>query len=360
MSSTEGFPIENKIYSSFVKMNRLQQLVFDTFSNTSIASATELNIFIDLYSVLKPIFSETFNTVITDYTAITSGLVNMCSHYRAFFRTLSVNTKFYLISSFNTCDINRKFVANYNDKFYRKSQIKLFNEMTNNNLDLLELLCPYLPDIFLIKSSRNYESAVIIGNLIETINDGNPNLIISRDLYPVQLCYKYPYTSYLFPVKSRYGDGSTMLPISEKFNFREEFWNNVEKKINCTSTKPDIHLLSPVNFPLFSALCKFPDRDMTGILSTKDAVKIIDKIVGTEDIKISIEQLYTDPEINSSIPVSLVESRLKALDIDFMLPFYRNDPESKSINLQNLRDDSAINQINAKFFANNPIDLNKL
>lgn len=116
----EHVPVETILYGSFVKMDRMQQLTVNTFSNTSIASATNLNIFIDLYSVLKSIFSESYRTDISDYTSITSGIVNMCSHYRTFFKRLSVRTKFYLIYSFNTCDINRKFVAGYNQKFYEK------------------------------------------------------------------------------------------------------------------------------------------------------------------------------------------------------------------------------------------------
>ena len=72
MPSDSMVTVENIIYGSFVKHNRLEQIVFNTFSNTSIAGATELNVFIDLYSVLKSVFSQHFRTDISDYTAITS------------------------------------------------------------------------------------------------------------------------------------------------------------------------------------------------------------------------------------------------------------------------------------------------
>ena len=108
------------IYGSYVKMDRMQKIVFETFSNTSIAEATHLNIFIDLYSTLHPIFSEHFRVNIENYTDVTSGIINMCAHYRKFFRGLGVHTSFYLIYSDNTCDFNRKFVAGYNETFLRK------------------------------------------------------------------------------------------------------------------------------------------------------------------------------------------------------------------------------------------------
>lgn len=354
-----GISIENIIYGSFVKMQRLQEIVSTTFSNTSIANAVDLNIFIDLYSVLKQVFSEHYRTDVSDYTAITSGVINMCSHYRSFFRKFEVNTKFYIVFSFNTCDINEKFVAGYNAEFKKKSEIPLFNKLAMDNFELLDLLCPYLPDIFFIKSPRNFESSVVIANLIEMINDGHPNLIISRDLYPIQLTYLYPYTSYLYPIKYKGGiDGSIMIPISEKPTFRYEFWNTI-----ATIRKFDVsHIcsISPVNFPLFSALNRFPERKIVGTANVAGARNIIQKIVGNDDITIIPEQLYADQDISSKIPVSIIESRTKVLDVRFMLPYYKADPESKSIQFQNLKDDSAIQAINARFFANNPLDLGKL
>jgi hypothetical protein len=350
--------IETIIYGSYVKYDRLQQQVYNTFSNTSIASATELNIFIDLYSVLKSIFSENYRTDISDYTAITSGVINMCSHYRAFFKRLSVHTKFYIVFSFNTCDINRKFVSGYNQSFYNKSQIKMFNDVAMNNFSLLELLCPYLPDIFFVRSPRNFESSILIANLIEQINDGNPNLIISRDIYPLQLCSLYPYTSYLYPKKVRGLDESVMIPISEKQSFSYEFWNLVAsiRRIKLES----IGDISPINYSLFSALHRFPERNIDQLTDLNNVRYIINKIVGNSNIKVHPQQLYEDYEISSKIQVALAESRLKALDIEYILPFYKNDPESKSIKLENLSDDRAINTINAKFLSHNPIDLSKL
>lgn len=351
--------VEDIIYGSFVKMNRLEKIVFETFNNTSIAQATELNIFIDLYSVLKSIFSESYRTDISDYTAITTGIINMCSHYRSFFKRLSVRTKFYLVFSFNTCDINRKFVAGYNQTFMDKSNIKIFNEVAMNNFELLDLLCPYLPDIFFIKSLRNYESGVIIANLIEKVGINIPNLIISKDLYPLQLCNLYPYTSYLYPIKKKGGiDESIMIPLNEKPSFKYEFWNLIARKRGFNLDK--VVNLSPINFPLFMSLTRFPERDIPTVCTVDIAKNIIYKLIGEENIKLFPELLYNDEEISSKIAVSVVESRFKTLDIPYMLQYYKNDPESKNINLQNLSDPGAVNTINSKFFSHNPIDLDKL
>ena len=51
---------------------------------------------------------------------------------------------------------------------------------------------------------------------------------------------------------------------------------------------------------------------------------------------------------------------MKSLDVAFMRPYYDNDPESRSIKLDNLNDSAAVNNINAKFFRDNPINLSLL
>ena len=50
--------VESIIYGSFVKNDVLDKIVYEAFSNTSIASATVLNVFIDIYSVLHQVFSD--------------------------------------------------------------------------------------------------------------------------------------------------------------------------------------------------------------------------------------------------------------------------------------------------------------
>ena len=354
--------ISQIIYGSYVKIDRLSQITYETFSNTSIAEATELNIFIDLYSTLHPIFSEHYRVNIDEYSSITSGIINMCGHYRTFFKRLGVKTKFFLVFSYNTCDINRKFIAGYNESFFRKSQIKMFNELAENNFDMLNIICPYLPDIFFVKSEKNYESSVIIANIIETLNDGNPNLIISRDIYPLQLCALYPYTSYLYPKKSReYGDVSIMIPLNEKSNFRESFWNLYSFSKQNQFKSENLYNISPLNFPLVASLNGFLPREITTLYNIHTTKYILNIITNGLDIKISElsnENIYND-EIVDNLNLSIINSRLKALDINFALSYYKIDNESK-YNFINTYDIGAINHINSKYFSNNPLDINKL
>ena len=356
MPDTYTISLENIIYSSYVKLDRLERIVYDTFSNTSIASATNLNVFIDLYSVMKQIFSEHFRTEIKDQTGIISCIINMCGHYRSFFKRLGVHTTFYLIASSNTCEYNERFFAGYNATFKAKSEIKLFRQIADVNYELMKVLCPYLPDIHFIKSNKNYEVAVIIAYLIEMLNDGKPNLIISKDMYPVQLCTMYPYTSYLYPFKKKgEGDFSIMIPINEKPSFQYQFWKMISDwhKFDINHVL-DIH---PSNISLLWALNRFPPRDISTFQNIQTAKKIILDLSGNNG-KVTPEMMQYDTKYNNIY--FMTQSRYNALDVSFMLMYYKQDPESKQILLTNLRDDAKVNEINAKFLSENPIDLSRL
>lgn len=352
--------MESLIYGAYTRHNVLDKLVYDTFSNTSIAEATQLNIYVDLNSILHPVFSEHFRIDMNEATTITSCLINLCGHYRQFFRRLRVNTKFFLIFSYNTCEINRKFVASYNSFFKAKSEIKQFRDIVNVNLELLDTLCPYIPDVFFIKSTNDFEVGVIMSHLMSIVmNDGNPNLIISKDLYPYQLVPNHPYTSYLYPCKHLGEDTSRMTPISEKQNFRYEFWNIVsrDRKLNIDR----LMKISPLNYPLFISITGFKRRCINQIHSIYDAIKIITTLVGEEDIKIIPEMLMSNEEIVSHYSVAQIIANYKALDISYMVPYYSANPESKAIKLLNIRDDAVLNQVcSSKEFTANPINLQAL
>lgn len=350
------------IYGAYVKIVKLRQLVYDTYGNSSIASATKLNIFVDINSILHPLYSENNRVVIENITDISAGIINLCAHYRSFFReNLSVDTRFFLINSLNTCDLYKKYVLDYNAKFEAKVNVTQSKKLIDNNMKLLEVLCPYLPAIYYIPSYQQFETGVVIAHLIESLNDGNPNLIISHDMYPLQLCSQYKWTSYLYPFKNRnketneVEDNSWMIPVNDKESFRHEFWNKYANARRIQGST--LASISPINYPLFLAMTKMPERNLNGVVySVPTATKIINSIVGSEDVKIDHSQLLMHPELSNGTIIA----RHQVLDIQCMLPFYRNSPEANNIKLLDLNDVPKVNQIVSKYYANNPIDLQKL
>ena len=357
------FNLNIVMFGAYVKLDRLSCLVFDTYGNSSIAQATKLNIFVDINSIIHPLYSKNNRVIVENATDISSNIINLCGHYRNFFRSqLQVDTRFFLINSNNTCDINRKFVAEYNIDFMDKVNTTQTIKLISNNMKLLQILCPYLPAIYYVESDQQFETAVIIANIIETLNDGNPNLIISHDLYPLQLCTEYKWTSYLYPKKHRIGnlsdDLSWMIPVNDKETYREVFWYNY-----CNQRKANLDLfmrISPINYPLVMCLAGIPERGIKRIMQNATIVKFIESIVGGEDIKITTSQLSHDSDMAAQYSIGLVEARYKAVDVGYMLPFYKASPEAANLSLLDLNDPGTVNKIVSKYYANNPIDLQKL
>jgi hypothetical protein len=355
------------IGASYTRTDTLRQLVYNTYGNSSIENANSLNIFIDLSSVIHALYSEHNRIIIENITDISSAIINMCGHYRSFFKyNLGVATRIFLINSTNCCDINIKFIKEYNEVFKHKVETAESKRVIDANMRLLKTLCPYLPQIYYIESGAHYETAVIMAYLIEELKDPNPNLIISHDMYPLQLCAQYKWTSYLYPRKSRINniteDTSWMVPINDKPNFRYEFWRqyaNFRKMSPMTIER--LMNISPINYPLFIALCPFPERNLKAVLGAPQARHFIEKIVGKEDIKIQSSQFLNDTDFNS-YPVATIDARYKAMDVQYMLPFYKGSPESSILipSLLDLKDNGEINNICARYYADNPIDLQKL
>jgi hypothetical protein len=368
ISDTYTISANQCIGMSYTRKEKLRELVYNTYGNSSIATANKLNIFVDLYSVLHGLYSENNRIVIDNVTDISSSIINLCAHYRSFFRdpSLGVDTRIFLINSTNTCSINRKFVGEYNSTFFRKTQVTDSYKLIRNNMKLLNILCPYLPAIYYIESEQQYETSVIIAYLIEMLNDSNPNLIISHDMYPLQLCTQYKWTSYLYPKKIKDAKGeltdiSWMIPVNDKDNFRYEFWNNFAKHRKLSEkTVEKLYTISPINYHLLISMHLFPERNLRSILDISNIIKFISHIAGDQDIKIQPMQFITDNELAYKYPVAAIESRYKAMDVQYMLPFYKSSPEAKNIRLLDLNDIATVNTIVSKYYANNPIDLQHL
>ena len=144
MNNNGGYivSLEQIFARSMVRYEKLDELIPAAFADYN---STELNIFIDLYSIYRTLFSRGFHTNVKDYREFTVSTIDLCTHYRAYFRYIGVNTKIFLINSFN---IPRNITyPNYNKTMHDKLKNKVVSDMVNINTELLRILCPYLYNI---------------------------------------------------------------------------------------------------------------------------------------------------------------------------------------------------------------------
>jgi hypothetical protein len=348
--------IEQLINMNYIKYDRLVSMVSEAFVGST---ADTVDIFIDMYSLIKPLYSNN-NYSINDYSAVTSCLVNMCAHYRAFFKRYRVSTRFFIIFSKNCSEINKKFCYGYNAKNENMmNSNKLVTDMIEQNVELLDILCPYLPDIFFIQSS--FETAVVMTELI--IKHGNintPSIIITKDSYNYQLVNTNVSEIVIFRPKKYNGQDISYI-VNQQNLYQIYIMENCNQNEDVTC-----YFLSPELLSVLMSINKVSSRNIKSIYNIKKSILILQKSIKdnlilngyNSDIRYLWECLYQYlPELN----YSTFETRFKAIDIKFQYTIYMNSIECSYINLLNLYDPEAVKGINNKYFrTTNPLDLDRL
>ena len=129
--------LEQIINAYLVRYDNLINIVSEAYKGSS---AETINIYIDMYSIIKTIHGTEFE--MRDYNILASCVINMCGHYREFFwKRCNVTTNFYIVYSNNCPYINNQWVRAYNYKALKQfnaDRVKM--DMIRYNVDLLKLL----------------------------------------------------------------------------------------------------------------------------------------------------------------------------------------------------------------------------
>lgn len=350
--------VEQLIFSNYVRYDRLKDIVNSAFNGSN---ATKLNIYIDLYSILKPIYND--GVRIENYNIITSMIINMCAHYRDFFKTrYATKTEFYIIYSENCPYINNQFCKDYNyNNFICITNNKFMHNVIAQNIILLDELCKYLPDIHFIQTT--FESGVLIEDLIirelNSNTEHGPHMIISKDKYLYQLAaLSMKNVIILRPKKYNKDDISYYI---NGYNLIDTVIK--ERKIKY---RPFINL-NPGLLSLLYTLTNC-DRNFKLVINTSAALKVIETMISNMLIPNSsitdINNLYDSiekvcPKIVNHIDKASFINRFKAIDINIQHMIFTESIE-RNYSITNLYDPESVKIINNKYFTKNPLDLNRL
>lgn len=351
----EKISIDQVLGTNYIRYDRLMEMVIGAFRGST---ADTINIYIDLYSMFKPLYNNQ-NYNIEDYTKVTSNVINICAHYREFFRTRGkVESRFFLVYSKNTPYVNNQFYPGYNDKNIKAFNAnKLIDDMIDNNIALLETLCPYLPDIHFIKGS--FETSVMIYDLIcrNEIVDNAPHVILTRDTYAYQLVPTRDNVLIFRPKKNKGMDVSYYI---NKNNLLKMYLNERKVKIE------DKYLtLMPGLLSLIMTLSSVQERNIKLLCNIKTTMNLLIEAIQSNKLmngyNADINTVWNALDnTRIKIPQTSFEFRFKAIDVVFQQLVFMNTPEAKGIKLVNLYDPDTVREINNKYFINNPLDLNRL
>lgn len=348
--------LEQLLCSHYIKYENMYKMVYDNFAGSN---ADTLNIYIDLYSVIKPIYTQ--QCTIDDYHTIVSSIINMCAHYREFFSRapLCVKTNIYLVYSENTSEVNKKFYKGYN-RHMDESIINnpRIDEMVKKNFNLLHILAPYLPNIYFIQGT--FETGVIMYDLIlnNTLTTPQvPSLIISKDQYLYQLPALNDNIVLFRPKKNSNGDCSYYV---NKRNVLSVYLAENKIKYTIEENYPEMYSLL-----LALSHCRF--RGISMELNITNAYKTILNLIHYNIISRN-HQIIMDNILQDFIlkltgkNIVNLEQRFKCIDIPFQECIYSTSIEKTNsiCAIQDLINPKQVQEINNMYFIKHPLDLNRL
>lgn len=364
MNKDTIFGMDSLIGMNYVKYDQLVSLINTHYKGSN---ASELNIFIDVNSMIKPLFGSDKNVsryVENDPLELSSAIINLCAHYREFFKRLSVNTKFYIIWGLNNPSVNELYVRTYNGAFMKSVMARVnVLDMVLSNMRALELLCPYIPGVYYFNAHDNETSAFvyhIITKLGLNSVDNYPNmenLVITKDVLALQLISDFKNIKILRPKKQQGVDISFIID-------HNCLWDCFIRKVR--QCKPPIEQI-PVGFiSNILAMTRVPERSMSNLKSVPQAYGIIMKL-----LKIGIlnhDTIYDQTSLNTILRNVQVDTngnksagRWKCINPKFQAEHViGKNPLYDNIVCEDLYDIKSLHNIANNEYANCPLDLERL
>lgn len=343
--NTEAVKVSSIVGTNFIKLAKMNMLIPMAFAGSD---ATQISIYIDTYSIIERIYGT--NVYFEHELELAELILDMCAYYRRYFKSFGVDTVFYIVSSYNVPVISKQLIPEYNSGFAMKltSGIHMTIE---NNMNALNVLCPYLHGVHFIRSS--YESAVCMASVMQY--DSNPKIILSRDIYNLQLVSVDNSCVYLRPSKHRGTDNSRI--IFDPFTFWQEF--SISMKVNVEKI-----MFNPRSLPSLLALTKLPQRSLKSILNTAGLINKINSCIDkgilnpdNVDINTILSAMKSEKLINSNLSAAIengiIDSRFKCIDIMYQLEIYNHSTEFATTvkeSLKDLYDPKGVEHINNKYF----------
>lgn len=370
MNEYNGFTVDQMIGSYYIRYDRLNKIIPAFYKNSTMEHATVIDFIIDISSIIRRI--KYTNVKITSEYAMAALIINMCAHYRNYFRYIGVELNIYIVCSRmdngSINSFNRKYYPDYQFKFNVKS-IQPTPDRYNiidRNLDILNTLCDYLPNIYFVEFnySVNWESGVAIKDLVSSANATRPAIILTKDRYLYQLIT--PFCAALTPYKQSNTDGSYILGYD--LNTSQIMLEGLKQ-----DTPPA--LFYPNLFSLFMAMSRVPNRNIRSLFKTNMVLDKLNTLMReglvdfstrfiSDDLISYIIDLMTEGTKKNKNKLELeLSCRVKAIDLTCQATAYKTINMGYIIDkrdLKNLYDPETVKHINNRYFADMPLDLNAL
>lgn len=348
-------PLNMVLYKEFVTYKELQRIIPREFKDDT--STKTINVYIDLYQFLITIFRY---TRIGDFFSICSCIVNYCAHIRNYFNTRhGVYTNICLVYSSNDSVNNTKFLPTYNYDY--RTRVKYNVKIKDNveeNMKLVRLLVPYLPNVFLKEGT--VETSVIIHNIIQKkLLGDNPSIVLSNS----QTMYQLPVLNNNTIVIRKDFRIYRATDFDKTYSYNST--NALHAYIYELKKKNIREYLNPKTLSFVMTLIGIPKRNIKSLCSYPTALSISKTVpLGCEfdsEILYDVCNDYYKSKKRKFTPIikEVFTETFKCIDLNYQYKLYKLLPEYKeeSFIKQNLDDIEGVQYINNKYFKESPLNL---
>lgn len=361
---------ENILYGYYIKYHKLMELTLEEFKNTSNASATKVNIYIDLYDMLYSLYTNRVD--IRDTFSISSIIINLVAHLRGYYKkSHMVDTKIYLVYGATNSNMQDKLIfGGYNRKGKEIiSQNPKINKSISEVFNHLEILCKYIDQVYFIRVNDFDTSVVIFDRVLkeEANNPAIPNIIITKSLYSYQIPAYTINTRIFRPLKSKGIDNSYIINKSNCI-YRYFFDRSSNKSELNEELDNIIRSLNPEVINLLMTLAGIRTRGIKPILNITSSLRELQKMIDNHLIINGYNSILDYPiniyKMNPTMIDSKIEisSRFKGLDLRLQHMMFIQSVYFQTIeqSIIDLIDDDGFKHIAGKYYKDNPIDVNNL
>lgn len=348
-------PLDMVLYKQFVTYDELQKIIPREFNGDK--NTKTINVYIDLYQFLITVFRY---TRIGNFLSISSCIVNYCAHIRNYFNTRhKVYTNICLVYSTNNSTNNTQFVPMYNFEYNNRVKFNVkIKENVEENMKLVRLLVPYLPNVFLKEGT--VETSVIIHNLIQKkLLGDNPSLILSNS----QLMYQLPILNNNVVVIRK-----DFRPYSSDYKDKTYSYNHrnaLHAYIYQLKKKNIREYLNQRTISFIMTLIGIPKRNVKSLCAYPTALAISKLIpLGCEfdsEVLYDVCTDYYKSKDRKIIPIIKEQfiRTFKCIDLNYQYKLYKLLPEykEKSFIKQDLDDVEGVQYINNTYFKDSPLNL---
>lgn len=370
---------------TYMKYDEMAGLTSAIFSNSDMSSEEEVNVYIDLGSMVDKLYNPTVDKS-TDPTELSAVILNLAGHIRAYFRSIhSVESTIFFVYSPNDWSILRKMYHGWND-FYRDRRKKMpyLFKYINDSITIVKMICDYLPNVYLIRSEAECGGMIYATIQKERENGNNhPNIIFTKEINLLQIPV-YDERSFIY-YKNNLRGGSVSIPITRENAFKSYikftkrynpaydypdgivFVDPIKGFINVTNRVKSIGRMieefNPDTLDIFIALTNLPSRDLKHLLSWTCALKTLNEIKDDIFIINDIVAVYNDINYENKIfnKCSLTQfvRRYQCVSIRHQAELYKQMPDYTQEYRIDLNDPNELKYLNDHYFIKNYIELNK-